>query len=643
MKHFVFIFFLLIAEISAAQPELELLNYQDRYPKVLSVTQQNNIVLHVDIVDDSLQVYRTEFERMFYLTDRASLLKDGNLSYDSFTDIINWEASVYLPTKKKYKKVKVKEYTETDAASGQIFHDDVKHINFTYEGLQKGCKTELKYTELIKDPHFINREFLAWFLPIENLSFKVITHPDVEMGFATYHIDPAYITYREYENNEGKKVYEWTVKDARVFNNEDWAPSVAWYIPHVIPYIKTYSVNGETKPVLRDVADLFRWYNSFVDTLNSEEAENPDTRALVDSIVAGAGSETEKVKRIFQWTQANIKYIAYESGMGGFVPRPADYVCTNRFGDCKDMSSTITHLLKYAGIKSHLTWIGTTKLPYRYSDVPTPVVDNHMIATYISPEGDYYFLDATGRYNEFGKPSEFIQGKEALIKISNDSFLIKKVPVVPSEDNKILYNITLKNDESGLQGKGSTFMSGYYKINLAYTIEDMDVEKKKNFYREYFGLGNNKFILKNFMESHFFPDSEPFQVDFDFEIGDYVIENKDEKYINLNLLDVFTGQKIEKDRDIPVQNNYMSCFEIKVKFDIPEGYKVEHLPESQQFVNEYLDFFVTYTVEGGVINYHMKANMNFLDLTTPEQFEKWNEGNGLAAKAMNEVVVLKKL
>ena len=55
------------------------------------------------------------------------------------------------------------------------------------------------------------------------------------------------------------------------------------------------------------------------------------------------------------------------------------------------MASLIVTMLKVAGVKSYRTWIGTRDLPYKYSQVPTPLVDNHMIATYIAADGQYYF------------------------------------------------------------------------------------------------------------------------------------------------------------------------------------------------------------------------------------------------------------
>jgi hypothetical protein len=122
----------------------------------------------------------------------------------------------------------------------------------------------------------------------------------------------------------------------------------------------------------------------------------------------------KKARRIYNWVQKNIKYVAFEQGMEGFVPREANLVCNRRFGDCKDMSSILTVMLNTAGVPAYYTWIGTRHLPYRYAETPLPLVDNHMIST-IKLNDKFIFLDGTDNNCVFGMPSEHIQGKEALL------------------------------------------------------------------------------------------------------------------------------------------------------------------------------------------------------------------------------------
>ena len=103
--------------------------------------------------------------------------------------------------------------------------------------------------------------------------------------------------------------------------------------------------------------------------------------------------------------------------MGGFVPREAGLVCSRRFGDCKDMASILTEMNTAAGLTAYFTWIGTRDLPYKFTQVPLPLVSNHMICT-IYLNGKYVFLDGTDPTCVFGLTPAGIQDKEAMISIS---------------------------------------------------------------------------------------------------------------------------------------------------------------------------------------------------------------------------------
>ena len=75
-------------------------------------------------------------------------------------------------------------------------------------------------------------------------------------------------------------------------------------------------------------------------------------------------TDEAKARRIYKWVQQNIKYVAFEDGMEGFIPRDASLVCSRRYGDCKDMASILTKMLQYSGVEACFVWIGTRSLPY---------------------------------------------------------------------------------------------------------------------------------------------------------------------------------------------------------------------------------------------------------------------------------------
>src|SRR6185295_13248471 len=166
--------------------------------------------------------------------------------------------------------------------------------------------------------------------------------------------------------------------------------------------------------------------------------------------------------------------------MRGQIPHTGSYAFEKRYGDCKDMANLVVTMLRMAGISSYRTWIGTRDLPYRYTQWPTPLVDNHMIATYVGPDHRYYFLDATGSHTPFGFPSSMIQGKEALIGKDKDTYEIKEVPEVSMKINFSKDSVELELDKGNITGKGKKSFEGYLKVSASYELDKAREESIRN-------------------------------------------------------------------------------------------------------------------------------------------------------------------
>ncbi|MFN9324323.1 MAG: transglutaminase, partial [Flavobacteriales bacterium] len=76
---------------------------------------------------------------------------------------------------------------------------------------------------------------------------------------------------------------------------------------------------------------------------------------------------------------------------------------------CKGMACLLTTMNRCIGADVHLAWTGSRNIPYRYSELPTPAADDHMIAVY-RPENATLFLDDTGAEVRCGMPTAVILG-----------------------------------------------------------------------------------------------------------------------------------------------------------------------------------------------------------------------------------------
>jgi hypothetical protein len=271
------------------------------------------------------------------------------------------------------------------------------------------------------------------------------------------------------------------------------------------------------------------------------------------------------------------------------------------------------------------------------------MVDNHMIATYISPEGNYYYLDATSNHTPFGLPSSMIQGKEALIGKSPGEYEVKVVPVIPKEVNATVDSVYLAIRATEVEGKGSMSLDGYSMVFAGYRLDRVEKEATEKYVAQLAGKGNNKFYLDTFSLTGLVNRDEPTHIDYDFRIGDYFQRIGNEIYVNMNLnKDRYNDFINTKMRQTPLENDYKYVKEEIVVLEIPEGYAVDYLPPDVGHQGRTLGINVDYEFDDKHVTMRKTFYVDFL-LMLPSQFQEWNESVTQLSEAYKESIILKKI
>ncbi|MFD2915088.1 DUF3857 domain-containing protein [Psychroserpens luteus] len=631
-------FLVLIPKSAFAQYTKEFDLIKNKYPDSKIVRLLEDVKISVQFKDGELEVKQSFIEEDLYLDESATYGSKRNLRFSSFFELESVEASSYEYKDGKYKTHKVEEFLEKDEMEDS-FHDDSKSLNFIYPNLTTGSKTKLEYTEVVKNPRFLSPIYFGDFYPIKQKKVTLVADKDIQFRFQEFNTEDYNIEFTK-EEKRGNIIYTWEILDVAKHKYESNVPSYSKVLPHIIPIITSYKSNDKNVNLLNDVSGLYDWYYSMVKDINLSE---PDANLvnLVNELTKDKTTDLEKARAIYYWTQKNIKYIAFEYALGGFIPREANDVYKKKYGDCKDNSSILYEMLKIAGLEGNLTWIGTRKIAYSYSDVPTPIVDNHMILS-IEIDDKTYFLDATGRYLPIEMPSSFIQGKEALISNGEAKFEIKDVPVVDAKTNAFKEVTTLRLNDTELVGSTKAEISGYYKIDFFNQLEDANTPAKvKEYYNYKMRKGNNKFLIDTVSETNKFDYDKDLVIDYTFNINDYAKILGDEIYINLNLRKDETDFKFEDDRENDIEVTYKSYYDYVTTLEIPDGYVVDYLPKDLSLSNEFMNSKITYETIANTIVYKHQLEMDFLTLN-PEQQKTISDAIKVVEKSFKDTIVLKK-
>ncbi len=595
---------------------------------------------HIDIKlnKGNFDITKSFSEQGKFLTANKLYFANESLGFDSFTAIEDIKAFTYLPDENK--KIEV-DYIETKRAfDNGIFYSDQESKNFTYPAVKAGAEIHLEYKEIVKDPRFLGLFRFGTFVPTESTKLSIEFPKSVSIGYIDFNTQDYPIDFKE-ETKGNIKTYTWSVNNMKGFQGEAQSESVLYYLPHIILYIKSYEDQGKTNNILNDVNDLYQWYSTLVDSIDENNLGKVHT--IAEDITKSLSTQQEKAEAIFNWVQDNITYVAFEDGLGGFIPRSASSVCDKRYGDCKDMANLLYEMLNHVGIESYRTWIGTRDRPYSYWEVPTPIVDNHMINTVII-EKDTIFLDATDSYVPFGMPSAFTQTKEALLGIDKDSFKVIKVPVQNMDKNvsEIHSIITLEDDLVKVDETRS--LTGYEKVDF---ISDYTYKKGDKTEEEYLNttlaLGNNKTNYINITKDNFDNKNTPLVLKYNLNIDSYAKSVANKTFINLDIDRTLSQSKIDiEDRKFSKKIDHKFKKKFVTTFKIPEGYKASDIPEELAYDNEKFGFKISYSHEGNVITQHKSIYINTLSVDNSE-FETWNDFIQSLTRAYKKSITIERI
>lgn len=524
---------------------------------------------------------------------------------------------------------------DRSASSSDYFSDDsrVKYFNigFTGYGDVTRVETEKKFFD---SKYLSNIYFHSWFPAKEKIVRIVI--PDWlqldirEFNFAGYKVT------KQKTQEKNSTIYTYKIQNILAMKSENRAMGSAYTWPHLVMVVKSFSYDGKTEKGFGDVGDLYNWYKY----LYKKCVNKPDElKAKVAELTAGKSNDIDKVKSIFYWVQDNIRYIAFEDGLAGFIPATAQEVFKTKYGDCKGMANLMTEMLKLAGLEAYMTWIGTRHIPYDYT-LPALCVDNHCISTVVIG-GKEYYLDGTEKYIPFGDYAWRIQGKEVLIG-KGDKYDVKKVPLMDKDKNKMLTQTSFQLKDDKLTGHVKVTLTGEQRTNFHQFYHDLPNDDKKKMIQRFLEFGNRNLVVNNVKTSDLNNREIPVIVEGDIDLSNYIITEDNELYVGIDFFpEDLRGFIPDKDRqqDYALHSAYVSQDETELV--LPAGYKIASLPAA---INEKADDYEasgSYTQKDNKVIFNKTLSFNTGRIRKAD-FENWKAFTKKLKDFNSNLILIKK-
>jgi hypothetical protein len=643
LKNIKILFFglLFIATSNAllSQTKEDLANYRKKYPGQHLVQTKSVHRITIKMVK-SIPTVTHFYEWDYLILDKNGIisLSESSIDFSPFETISNIDAYSLVPTEKGSKKIEASNFITKDGeADNGIFHDGTKTTSFVYGGLSEGALRHLSYEVAVSDNSFPFGYSFYGMIPCENPQLIIEMDSCIHLKSKLFNNEKFPINFSE-SLNKGKRIMTWSTPEDLILKSEEMAPNNRFYAPHVLAQIAYYYTKNGRQQLIETITDL---HNNYKKNITEVENEVPskEIAEIADSITKNLTTNFDKVQAIYYWVQDHIKYIAFEEGDGGFVPRQPSRIIEKRYGDCKDMASLIYSMTKAINIPTYLTWIGSRSLPYKYTEFPSSFCDNHMITTY-KENGNYYFLDATNSFQPISLPTGFIQEKEAFIHLGPDEFEIVNVPTPDYKTTRMVDSSFIQLQEKNLIGTTRSISTGYYHIYLGNLAKSVPVKEYHNFITSINERGNNSFAITNEKVTGIDNRDGLTKMSFDWKVQNYATVLDNEIYVNMILNKDFVQQgEFKKTRIAPseMENHFSDTY--VTTLTIPVGYKLKSLPKNNLFDTDFVHYSIDYKQTGNTIVMTLTFDLTFL-LLAPERFEEWNNFIKTKKAALAESVVL---
>ena len=345
----------------------------------------------------------------------------------------------------------------------------------------------------------------------------------------------------------------------------------------------------------------------------------------------------DKVKAIFYWMQNNIRYIAFEDGIAGFLPDRAEEVMRKKYGDCKGMANLTKQLLKAEGFDARLCWLGTNHIAYDYS-TPSLAVDNHMICT-LMYKGKTYFLDATENYLGLNDYAERIQGRQILIE-DGDKYILTHVPEETYTQNLDSEKRALTINGNDLTGTVDEEWKGEEKEYILYQLNYIRKDKSQDALKKYLADGNSDYNITGLKTSDLDNIDGDLTANYAVTQTNAVSSFNKEYYVDLDFKKEFNNSNFDTSkRKLDYIFSFKTNIERITELTIPQGYKISSVPPDLSVKNASYDFSITYTQQPNKIIYRKNIILKNTHLAKTS-FTQWNDDIAKLTDSYNQQLVL---
>ncbi|MCB1225182.1 MAG: DUF3857 domain-containing protein [Verrucomicrobiales bacterium] len=184
----------------------------------------------------------------------------------------------------------------------------------------------------------------------------------------------------EIRSEADREVWQWS---GSVERDPEWENQLPpGMLPQSLLHLSEYASWTEALDVLNAV-----WRDPAPDS--------PALQGLLGEILGNAIlDEAEQARRVVNWVQNEVRYLALTGGLGALVPAAPEETAERRFGDCKGKTQLLCHLLRRIGLRADPVLVNSGIQNRCTAYLPGLFLFDHVIVR-LELRGQVRFVDPT--------------------------------------------------------------------------------------------------------------------------------------------------------------------------------------------------------------------------------------------------------
>lgn len=560
-----------------------------------AVIREANFEVFVNSIND-LRVVETRV--ITVLNERGNKFVNTYVHYSDSRSIKKLSAYVYNILGEQIEKFNKSDFEDVSYVSdGTMYSDDrLKYLDY----IPKSYPYTLKF-------HSEYKTSTTAFIP----SWRPLEGYNISVEKSNYVFKTEGLTFRNkvYNQNpqitinieENKNMLFCQVANITAIRYEDYAPSFSSFMPKVkvaLDKFELYGLKGEAT----DWKTFGKW--QYDNLLEGRDDLSEGVLGKVATLTKGVEEPIEKAKIIYKYVQDNTRYISVQLGIGGLQPEYAKNVDKVKYGDCKGLTNYTKALLKSQGIESYYAEVFSGGIKKDIDVEFTSFQGDHVILCIPNEKGNTW-LECTSQQAPFGYLGKFTDDRDVLV-MKPEGGEILHTTAYDEKDNSQIIKATIQLLEGGGFSSKIEQLSKGVRYGNKQGLEKLSKEKQKQYYLDRWDYINNLQISEHISKNE--KEKVEFKEVVTSSTATYGTKAGSKLLISINPFNRITKSPLRfEERKLPFQINRSFTDIDNYEFLIPEGYKIESLPDSFVKESEFGKYEVSIDKKGeNKINYSRK-------------------------------------